>query len=400
MRCLKNPKTLLECCFLIASFLLHSKSAFCQEYESHRLKLQDFGSSPKIVAIGDLHGDLQSAKKTFELAGATDTQGIWIARNTIVVQTGDILDRGPDDLALLHFLSDLESQASDLGSKLVILNGNHEFMNMQQDFRSANKESSAKFIEPLQYQLEMLISFQPFKKRRTSLKASPPDPFALGIGYQVVSESRIDPESLVYESKKSSDFFDRYDDPSHPGLAHRALAFSPGSQLFSFLASKPYFMIVGDTVFVHGGILPEAISYGLERLQEEISTWLKQDDEPRNWLSRKHFKKPPPFMNAANSPMWSRDYGHLPPDPVALWDVTPELIETCEKLDHVLENLSVKRMVIGHTIQPSRKINSACSGKVWRIDIGMSQGFNDPSQSYQVLTIQNDEVKILTQEKH
>ena len=31
-----------------------------------------------------------------------------------------------------------------------------------------------------------------------------------------------------------------------------------------------------------------------------------------------------------------------------------------------------ERMVVGHT--PQRRINSACGGRVWRIDVGMSAG--------------------------
>ena len=50
----------------------------------------------KIVAIGDIHADATAAIEIFRLAGITDEQGNWAAKDLIVVQTGDITDRGPD----------------------------------------------------------------------------------------------------------------------------------------------------------------------------------------------------------------------------------------------------------------------------------------------------------------
>jgi hypothetical protein len=41
----------------------------------------------RVVAVGDLHGDLLQALKTFRLAGIIDNKGDWIAGKTILVQT-------------------------------------------------------------------------------------------------------------------------------------------------------------------------------------------------------------------------------------------------------------------------------------------------------------------------
>jgi len=51
---------------------------------------------PRIVIIGDLHGDLFLALDSLELAGVIDKNQNWIGGTTIVVQTGDQLDRARD----------------------------------------------------------------------------------------------------------------------------------------------------------------------------------------------------------------------------------------------------------------------------------------------------------------
>ena len=47
----------------------------------------------RVVALGDLHGDLVAAKAAFKLAGVIDDGDHWIGGGDIVVQTGDVLDR-------------------------------------------------------------------------------------------------------------------------------------------------------------------------------------------------------------------------------------------------------------------------------------------------------------------
>lgn len=49
--------------------------------------------SRKIVAIGDLHGDLPNALKVLQMAHAVDAQGNWSGEIDVLVQTGDIIDR-------------------------------------------------------------------------------------------------------------------------------------------------------------------------------------------------------------------------------------------------------------------------------------------------------------------
>jgi hypothetical protein len=87
------------------------------------------------VAIGDLHGDYQATLKVLELAGLRDVDGQWIGGKTTVVQTGDVLDRGDGEAEIYNVLFDLQTQAKAAGGQVILLNGNHEFMNIQGDLR-------------------------------------------------------------------------------------------------------------------------------------------------------------------------------------------------------------------------------------------------------------------------
>lgn len=41
---------------------------------------------PRVIAVGDLHGDLQKTRRAFQLAGLINDQDRWIGGSTTVVQ--------------------------------------------------------------------------------------------------------------------------------------------------------------------------------------------------------------------------------------------------------------------------------------------------------------------------
>lgn len=49
--------------------------------------------SRRIVAVGDLHGDLPNAHAVLQMAGVVDQKGNWANGVDYFVQTGDIIDR-------------------------------------------------------------------------------------------------------------------------------------------------------------------------------------------------------------------------------------------------------------------------------------------------------------------
>src|SRR5687768_13000655 len=84
---------------------------------------------PRIVAVGDVHGAADSFVAILQTAGLVDANRNWVGGRSVLVQTGDVTDRGAGTKAALDLLMSLEKQASKSGGRVHYLLGNHEVMN-------------------------------------------------------------------------------------------------------------------------------------------------------------------------------------------------------------------------------------------------------------------------------
>ena len=94
----------------------------------------------RIISIGDIHGDWSATIRSFKIAGLIDDRKNWIADppDTVVIQVGDILDRGRDNMTsdensekkILQFFDSMNKKAKKFGGGVYCLMGNHEFMNI------------------------------------------------------------------------------------------------------------------------------------------------------------------------------------------------------------------------------------------------------------------------------
>jgi hypothetical protein len=138
-----------------------------------------------IIAIGDVHGDIDALLLTLWNANVIDDKGMWnVQTPTIVVQTGDQIDRKRDsndyteqnrypELEVLQYTEWLKQQAKNdrkrLGSDFISLLGNHEILtcgghfeeyvstsdlrvhqnlieNRKRDFRAGSGQMAVKFL--------------------------------------------------------------------------------------------------------------------------------------------------------------------------------------------------------------------------------------------------------------
>jgi hypothetical protein len=173
----------------------------------------------RVVAIGDVHGDLAALRAALRLAGAIDSDDRWIGKDLAVVQTGDQLDRGDQDREVLDVLEKLEGDAQAAGSALYVLNGNHELMNASFDFR---------YVTPKSF-----VSFGDMSSRAPAFAQRLP------------------------EAERG-----------------RAAAFAPGGPYAQKLAKHLTVAVVGDSLFAHGGVLPAHVDYGLSRINSQASAFL------------------------------------------------------------------------------------------------------------------------------
>eukprot|EP00919_Chromeraceae_sp_WS-2016_P040121 GHVR01095814.1.p1 GENE.GHVR01095814.1~~GHVR01095814.1.p1 ORF type:complete len:544 (+),score=83.12 GHVR01095814.1:1-1632(+) len=84
-----------------------------------------------IFALGDVHGDFDTVVRLLIKAEIIDDKLKWIASNTLLIQLGDVIDRGPylsyDIDQLIRLFSDLRESAEDNNSKVILLMGNNEY---------------------------------------------------------------------------------------------------------------------------------------------------------------------------------------------------------------------------------------------------------------------------------
>ena len=176
-----------------------------------------FPEQKRVVAFGDVHGDLEATKRALKVGGAIDDGGHWNGGDLFVVQVGDQLDRGDDDRAILDYFEQLREEAAKAGGTFLSLNGNHELMNVSFDFRYTTEGANRAFEDV---------------------------PVPAGLA-------------------------------SHPAAPRgRAAAFAPGGLYAQKLAKQPLYAVVGGSVFAHGGILKKHLDYGLDKMDAEVRDWL------------------------------------------------------------------------------------------------------------------------------
>jgi hypothetical protein len=202
----------------------------------------------RIVAIGDLHGDLEAARGALRLAGAIDETDQWIGGDLVVVQTGDILDRGDDEGAIMDLFHGLRAPAEEAGGAVHVLNGNHELMNAYLDFRYVTDGG-----------------FEDFAQEGVELSGL---------------------DSVLAEL-----------DPDHRS---RGAAFRPGGPVALRLAEQSIAVTVDKTLFTHAGILPAHVDIGLPAMEESVRTWLMGEGPQPEWI------------RGDISPVWNRVYSGEP----------------------------------------------------------------------------------------
>ena len=117
-----------------------------------------FPASPRVIVIGDVHGDIQRFMACLYALGIFNQKLEWTAQpqNTIVVQLGDQVDsasRTTDesenwevmpDVHMLTLTTALDNVARVSGGRVISLLGNHEVMNIIGEFTYVSQNSRAK----------------------------------------------------------------------------------------------------------------------------------------------------------------------------------------------------------------------------------------------------------------
>ncbi|MCR5504139.1 MAG: metallophosphoesterase [Elusimicrobiaceae bacterium] len=92
-------------------------------------------SSKKIFVIGDVHGEYHGFAAALIAAKLMNPDLKWTGKQNILVQIGDIIDRGFYPIQVDSLLDLLQDAAKKTGGKVVRLIGNHELEILKKNYR-------------------------------------------------------------------------------------------------------------------------------------------------------------------------------------------------------------------------------------------------------------------------
>ncbi|CAM9122872.1 unnamed protein product [Phaeothamnion confervicola] len=281
---------------------------------------------------------LDAFLECLRIAGVADEKQRWIGRDAVVVQMGDIFDRGVNDLEIEILIAKFRDEAEAAGGAVYTIMGNHEVMNAMGNHQMAPREA-----------------FEPFQALE---------------------------EELAEDMARYSNYLERRKVPEW--ARPRLVAMLPGGPVARLMAARSLALVLGDTLFVHAGLLPAHLE------PENCGGFAGRDclRQLNKWASGFLLGEEPgagPREEVWNpdGPLWTRalsmpDSEQL--DPLRLADLAAVFAAV---------GGGVTRMVVGHTPQQmgvnavgfiaaeaDDAASSAASAPkkqlVWRVDTGMT----------------------------
>ncbi len=344
----------------------------------------------RIVAVGDVHGAADAFVSILQKASLIDAQKRWTGGTSILVQTGDLLDRGPGVRQILDLLIALEPQAAAAGGRVQALMGNHEVMNIIGETRDVAPELYQQFADAKSEQ-----------KREEGFQAA----------------SKLNGGSSIDKAEWMT---------AHPlGYIEYREALAANAPYGKWLRSKPIIADIGDTIFMHGGITLEFTTDSVDNINKRVRRELTEFEDGFRWLQQHDLAAPfstlseiakaaqnewvkldakrkrdsltdedineakllVPILKIdssallnANGPLWFRGY--------STW--TDQ--EGSQLMTALLKKYKVKRFVTAHTPQPSGQITARFGNTLYLIDTGMLDGKFYPGGRPSALEIDGEKV--------
>ena len=99
-----------------------------------------FEMPEKLVALSDIEGNFSALENLLKETGVINSSMDWIFGSGHVVFVGDFFDRGGQVTECLWLIYKLDGQAREAGGKVHFILGNHELMNLRDDYRYVHKK--------------------------------------------------------------------------------------------------------------------------------------------------------------------------------------------------------------------------------------------------------------------
>lgn len=99
----------------------------------------------RVIAVGDIHGDLPALGAILEECGIIDPTGKWKGGSDHLVLLGDLVGGNADSRLLLNFVMRLEAEAKLSAGGVHALLGNHDLLPVQGDLRGFRRREKKLF---------------------------------------------------------------------------------------------------------------------------------------------------------------------------------------------------------------------------------------------------------------
>jgi 3',5'-cyclic AMP phosphodiesterase CpdA len=330
----------------------------------------------RIVAVGDLHGDFSAWRDIARAAQLIDQRGHWIGRDTILVQTGDVVDRGPNSLEIIRDLMRLQREAVRTHGQVIVLVGNHEAMNLTGDLRYVSAGDYAAFADSRSAQRRENVYTANKALIEAAYRQRVPD-----MTSEAIKQAWIDATPLG-------------------ALEHR-VAWRPDGEIGRWIVSNPAIVLLDGNLFVHGGLSPSYSRLTIADMNHQVAAALTaQDTDVRSIINdplgplwyrglatngdrpggppaettEPSACAPPVEPRSYRSPSTANANGSGVPSsgiPQAPAPDTGVEVPVKDQLETLLLAYGAKRIVIGHTPILSG-IAMLDGGRLIRIDTGIS----------------------------
>ncbi len=348
-------------------------------------------TSERVVAVGDIHGAGSRFEALLRISGLVNLDLRWVGGSTTFVQTGDFTDRGSQVRDVMDLLMRLEAEAPSTGGTVRVLLGNHETMNLT---------ASVRDVTP--------AIFESFASEDAALRQSDAyDAYAEYVRRRERALGRPLPDRQTRDEWLAA----------HPlGFVEYMEAMSPDGEYGRWLRTKPVATSVAKTLFLHGGLSPDAAADGIDDMNStardeietfdryrrelidadiilpfatfeetisavtlELTAWVERLTPGASLLNERP-QSPTPNQRALIDLMvefqqigdWSifRDDGPLWFRGFARWSSD----EGNAAIGSLLEHYGVDRVVVGHSVTATRRITPRFEDRVFLIDTGMLVG--------------------------
>lgn len=327
----------------------------------------------RIVVVGEVSGAANAVSALLRQLALVDEAGHWSGGDAVLVQTGDLVDRGEHVRDALDLFIRLQEEAAAAGGRVVVLMGNHELLNILGEFQGVEYAAYQHFAGP-DAELQQQRAWEGVAElRRRRAEAT---------GAELSVDEAAKAEWLAAHP---------------PGWVEYAMAMRPEGGYGRWLRTLPAAFELDGQLFVHAGFSPEM--RGLEvaevnrRAADEIATFdayrarMAADGLGLPFSSARELAdvitKEIAYLNGLDGGRQRRAKGRIeaanelqPLTGMGGWSVLAETgplffkgatawdDDRAAEMAAILDGAGAARMVVGHASGPDKHIHARFGGRV------------------------------------